>query len=220
MDRSVERVTSGEAIEVLLDAGRRRLLEAFLGEPVGTAQAARRLGMKTNALYHHVRRFESLGLLKAVGRVVVDGHRVTRYEVSAEAFFFPLAAAPDASLAELLLRFTEESALAEHAAKALRAFSEEWGVLVERSGGDELTLVIAPEGSGGGPGGVRLVRLPGRDAPAFWGSGDVLQLDFETAKALQGELADLVGRYRERQVKGQQPYSVTLGLAAVQGDPS
>lgn len=106
--------------------------------------------------------------------------------VSADAFFFSLAAAPDASLAELLLRFTEGSAFAEHAARALRAFSEEWGVLVGRLGGDELTLVIAPEGGDGRPEAVRLERLLNRDAPAFWGSGDVLELDFEAAKALQG----------------------------------
>lgn len=220
MDRSVERVTSRGAVEVLLDAGRRRLLEAFLGEPTGTAQAARRLGLKTNVLYHHVRRFESLGLLEPVDRVVVDGHRVTRYRVSARGFFFSLAVAPDASLAELLLRFTEGSAFAEHAARALRAFSEEWGVLVGDFGGDELRVVIAPEGSGGQPEGVRLERLLGRDAPAFWGSGDVLELDFEAAKALQGELAGVVRRYRERQKRGQQSYLLTLGLTPVQGDGS
>ena len=218
MEGSVERVPSRGAIEVLLDAGRRRLLAAFLAEPVGTAQAARRLGVKTNVLYHHVRRFESLGLLRAVDRVVVDGHRVTRYRVSADAFSFSLAAAPDASLAELLLRFTEADTFAEHAAKALRALSEDWGVLVGRLGGDELTVVIAPEGNGGRPEGVRLERLLGRGAPAFWGSGDVLELDFEAAKALQGELADVVRRYRERQKRGQQSYLLALGLTAVQGE--
>lgn len=221
MTGSTLRVTSPAAVAVLLNPTRRRLLEAFFDEPMGTAQAARKLGLRTNQLFHHVRRFVALGLLAAVRETVVDGHRITQYRVAASAFFFPFAATSEESMAALLLRFTEADTFAEQAVRSLHELAPNWGVLVGRlDEGEEVSLAIVPETAEGRPSEVSLQRLLSREAPAFWGSGDHLELDFQTAKAMQSELANLVRRYRERQSKGQQTYFLTLGLTAVRDGSS
>lgn len=208
-------VTSAGAVAALLDPSQRRLIEPFFRGALSVAQAARRTGLKTNAMHYRVRKFQALGLLEATGEAVLDGHRVTLYKTSADGFAFPFAATPEASLAELLLRLTEGEVFAREAARSLGELADAWGVVVGRGRDDEVTVAVVPRRGAGGAGGVRLAELLAPGAPAFWGSGDRLELDYATAKELQAELAEVVGRYRTRQARGAQAYLLSLGLAAV-----
>lgn len=72
-------VTTPEQAALLSDPQAVRHLEPFLGRTLGTAQAAREVGVSTEGMMYRVRQFQRLGLLTQVGEQRRSGRPVRLY---------------------------------------------------------------------------------------------------------------------------------------------
>ena len=197
--------------ELLFDERARRVLAPFVGQASSAARAAQSLGMPLNTLLYQVRRLLDAGLLIVTQEERRAGRAVRHYRASAERFTVPYALTP-AETPEVLLA-------AQHAgpdARLRRDLVSAGLELLEQQGTEGVGVQVTLDGP-------RLVlrNMVGPDAewnflePAAPAMVDYwledVHLDFEEAKALQGELCELVARYRTK--RGGQAYTLRLALA-------
>jgi len=210
-------VVNVKAAELLTDWRQRRFLEAFVPGPRSMSEAAERLGVKLNALHYRVKQLLDLGLLEVKGSVGRKGRAVKLYGPTAEAFLVPFAATPHATMVDMIRRLGALDDFLTHAVATLTAQDERWGVLVAADASEEgsFTVTLTPLDAQGVPAPRPRGALLAPSTPAVWSGEMRLRLDFETAKALQRELAGLAARFEGRQRAGGQPYFVVLGMTPV-----
>lgn len=211
-------VVNTKAAELLTDWRQRRFLEPFVPGPTSMSEAAEVLGVKLSAMHYRVGRLLELGLLEVVGSVKRKGRAVKLYGPTAREFFVPFAATPHATVEDMIRRLSALDAFLTHAVATLTSQAESWGVLVSQNILEKeprLLVKLAPLDPQGVPAPRPLRTLLASSTPAVW-SGEVLvNLDAETAKALQRELADLTGRFEQKQCAGGRPYYVVLGMTPI-----
>lgn len=187
----VLRLTTGEAAQVLVRPEDRRYLEPFLGRALGTAEAARLVGVTTEQMAYRVASLRRRGLLHPAGAVERPGRAIELHE-AATRIEAPLDLLPQADLADLFEVID---------AGARRAFLGALSRLAGRSGLTEWLVRCYRADDGG----VRLDMVPTNDdrslerlvdaaAPAVTFNWIPAALDDEGAKRLQRELAEVVAR--------------------------
>lgn len=120
MNLPAQKTISLEALKVMSDPLRARLLGLFANAPATVPQAAERLGLPVTRLYYHVHHLEKHGFIEVVATRPAGGMMEKVYYVTARQFLIDrqeFSAQPGRSLeqAEVLIDFT-----LSQAAKAIR----------------------------------------------------------------------------------------------------
>lgn len=155
-----------------------------------------------NAAFRKVKQFETLGLLRVLGRERRAGRPVKRYACTASSFFVPSNLMP---LVETLTEsFSSYQAVMNEAfvRHAQTPPNPVGGLLIEARGGELWMLPATPSGERWTP------HVPG--TPAIHHASGALMLDYDQARALQRELVALFDRYRA--ARGSHAYLMHLFL--------
>lgn len=208
-------VTSSEAARLLTDTAQLRLLEPFFKREVVLSEVAAELGVNLNTLLYRVNRFIALGLLRVVREEPRRGKAVKVYRASAESFFVPFDITPSASLEQILqdLLGDAEKLFDREAAKAFQQAFPTKGIHVCLTGNQLSVMLCDREGRE-----AFKDAFFGLGAPALVLRHGTLNLDFQTAKAFQRELYDLLARYSTKQTPHAQLYAYRLGLTPLSDD--
>lgn len=182
------------------------------------SEAASELGVKLPALLYHVERFIAFDLLYIARLEQRAGRSIKVYRSTAHTFFVPYHLTASETLAQLLgdLIAPTEGRFHREAAYTLQTLDPEWGLNISCPPGEGTSYALAPRATKFVPELIKSVLKP--DAPALFLSDGTLELDFETAKALQKELIDLFNTYRQRQQPGSQTYAYRLGLTPLRDE--
>lgn len=205
-------VQDADAARALTDPKSQRYLLPFICAELSLSEAARRLEVKPNALLYHIDKLLALGLLE-VARVEPRRGRASKvYRASAERFFVPFS---------LTRADTVHSLSAETSVRSERLFQHDL-INAEMEFGDDWGVAIYPMEDGSLSVDLTTSREhPAEDTafildaahPAVWSCWLEVNLDFEAAKALQGELVRLWERYKQRRGPDEPRYTLRLGLA-------
>ena len=207
-------VTDGEAARILTDTAQLRLLEPFFKRETTLSDAAAELSVRLNTLLYRVNKFIELGLLTVVREEPRRGKAVKVYRASAEDFFVPFDVMASSSLEELLVSLLgdTEKIFYREAAKAFQTALTQ-GVHVTLTH-NQLSVVLGERERGK----AFVDTFFGPSSPALFFGDGTLELDFQTAKALQKDLFSLFERYRDQQTSGAQRYAYRLGLTPLSNE--
>jgi hypothetical protein len=186
-----------------------RQLEPFLNRERTVLEAAHETGVKPNTMLARVRRFTALGLLSVVREVPRAGRAVKVYRSSAASFFVPYEVTSSETL-ESAMRERErywENLLRKNVVRVRSEDVGSWGTRIYRDprGRLQVQAAVTPEQN-------YTLLAPERPA-ALSAWRDAVYLDFDDAKALQGELFALLKKYQRK--TGAQRYILHLGLAPI-----
>jgi hypothetical protein len=199
------------AARALSDPEVRRVLAPFIGVERTVKDVARELGWKLNPLLLRVRRLVKLGLLIVTREAPRAGRAVKHYRSAADGFFVPYTVTnfetPEAWLLADYASRERDLARATMRAGAAWGLSRGQASFGKRLFRREDGLMEADFAFGV----TEPADLLEDDAPAVLSTFVVTNLDRETAKALQRELAEVVRRYERAGPGG--PYLLRLGLA-------
>ena len=204
---SVAVITDPEAAAALMDPGKLRHIAPFIGTEKSVGQAAEESGERPNTTLKRVRRFVELGLLTVAREVGRAGRPIKLYRSVAQVYFVPFEATGaeslEAGMAERDGYF--EGLLRRNVVRARLDTIGNWGTRIYRDGRGRLQVqtAVTPD--------VNVTSLD-KSAPAVlsaWRDG--VMLDFEDAKALQGELFATLQRYLRKD--GAQRYVVHVAMA-------
>jgi hypothetical protein len=183
-------------IEFLSDQTRRRYLRVFMGQTRSISQAAREMNAELHVMRYFVDQLLDFGLLKEVGAKKRQGRDMKLFRAVSDAMAAHL---PPLEPEHLMMLFSSGdwdwrqdllNGLVAHwhtpgmrwVARFYTSDKRDWITdLVPETQKDQLL----PE----------LMNAPAM--PAIWHSNLMLKLEFETAKCLQSELAELYSRYEE-----------------------
>ncbi len=213
-------ITTEKAARALSDLDAVRRLEPFMKRERTLSEAAEELGVKLPSLLYHVGKFTELGLLEVVREQKRGGRAVKIYRATADAFFVPYPLTPSETLAQFLGHMVSslERTFYHETARTLQTLGPDWGLKISCSPDEGMTYALAPQATEPEPKLIRKMLEP--DAPALFLSDGTLELNFQTAKALQKDLADLTERYRRQEEPGAQEYGYRLGLTPLHDDSS
>lgn len=210
LNQNVLRVADPDAARVLTNTREWALLSVFMDE-ASLSGAAEKLGMSLPALSYRVKKLLELGLLQISRVEKRKGSPVKYYRTVAEHFFVPFRVTPSATLENLLASSNErfDKRMRHEWVRVFLAEEGDWGLNLYRGEGGGLNYTFSP--------------IPERDEtfvmrslqatfPAVYDSLFSINLDFDTAKALQHDLHELVQRYLEMEKLGQQTYLLRLNL--------
>ena len=200
-------VVTAEAAELLTDPLKQRYLEPFLARDCTVTQAAGELGVTPNSLLYRVRQLQAAGLLEVVREMPRAGRTLKVYRSVADAFYVPFALTQAETVEALFLKLDTplQTLFYQNVAHVMAQVETEIGLTVWRADESDVRTRIS-----GGPDTLFDPLHPG--APSvlpFW--SPEVWLEPGDAKALLGELVDLIGRYHRR--GGRQRYLLHLGLA-------
>lgn len=212
------RLDDPKAARVVSDPRARRFLEPFIGQERTVSEVAAKLGVNMSSVLYRVRQFIRLGLLREVRTEPRKGRAVRYYRSVADGFFVPFQATLLVTQQALSPHtFGEfQRALNESVGQAWLAAAGEQqmlGVHLYRNESGTLNQNIVPDPDLDQP--TRFFdQLFEPDAPAVWDTWGNLRLAHEDAKALQREVASLLGRYRTKvKEAGGDEYIVRLAMA-------
>lgn len=211
-------ITRPDVARALTQLKTTQLLEPFMKRELTLSQAAKELGFKLSALFYHVERFIAFGLLEVTRTEARAGRPLKLYHSTAHTFFVPYQLTPSETLAQLLgdLIGPSERRFHREAAHTLQTLDPDWGLNITCPPNEGVSYALAPRVTDFVPRLIESVLKP--DAPALFLSDGTLELDFETAKALQKDLINLFDTYRQKQQAGGQRYAYRLGLTPIQND--
>jgi hypothetical protein len=203
---------------MVTDVQARRFLEPFIGQERTVSEVAAELHVHMSSVLYRVRQFGRLGLVAEPRLETRKGRPIKHYRSVADGFFVPFRATPlEAQEALSPHTFSElQRALNESVGQAwLKAAGEPQplGVHIYRDGNGRLNHNIVPDPDADLP--TRFFdQLVEPDGPAVWDTWGSLKLLPHDAKALQLEIASLLGRYRPEVVpEGGDEYIVRLAMA-------
>lgn len=204
-----------EAAAILTDLKALRHLAPFMGTERTVGEAAKELGLSTQAMFYWVRKFCELQLLRMTREEPRGGKALKYYCSSAKRYFIPFRLVPVETL-EALARLRDkpwEEAFDRNLVQTYHDTFEQlhtWGVCVLSTGGQGVRIDLAPE-TGDASFLSEVVRRD--DMPAVLSCWLPLQLDYAEAKALQRELDAIARRYQKK--RGAQAYLAHIALTPV-----
>jgi len=86
--RTVKSITDPDAIELLGDETRRRIIYLLRARELAISQIAEELSMTPQAIYHHIKKMLAAGLVEVTREERVDNFIETYYRATAEVFEF------------------------------------------------------------------------------------------------------------------------------------
>lgn len=202
-------VEDAAAVKLLADGGKRRFLYPFLGREATVGAAAAELGVPLLTMFRWTRRLEALGLVSAGRRAKRRGKPLVYYRSVADELFVPPERLPLERLLERNDALWQDKLLRGYLHAGLGAAQRDLGIGI-RFYRDGLQVVARPAYPPGPAWGRNWEPLAHHEAALFhvWKS---VQLEFDDAKALQRELAELLARYSDK--SGPQSYVLRLALA-------
>ncbi len=193
------------------------MLKPFIQEFQTLSDAATTLGVKLPLLHYHAKRFVEHELLELTHTEKRAGRTVKFYGATAKDFFITFEFTSSASLAELLtdLGATANANFYRALAHALQQHSSAGGFLWSLAENGEFysEMLNGPELTEGKEALQRKILAHG--TPALVAIHTALSLDYDSAKTLQNDLVELLGRYETEQIANAQRYSFRIGLAPV-----
>lgn len=208
---SWQTVADPEVAKVLMQPRAQRVLAPFMVGERSVGEVAAATGTSTQSVGYWVKRFTNLNLLRCTRTRPRRGRPTRCYRATAGGFFVPFEMTRAGTLETLLIE-QEQPWTQQLYRDLVRAGDSEvgdlhgWGMCVSVSG-EAPCLNFAPNPQQAEEVEVSLLRP---DAPALWTCWTLLKLDFADAKALQREVAALLGRYGD--MHGGQDYLVRLAL--------
>jgi DNA-binding MarR family transcriptional regulator len=198
---------TGEAAELLSDPLKALYLYPFIGKERTASDVAREYNLTLGKVLYQIKRLVKLGLLRVTRLEPRDGSSVKYYRSTADAFYVPFEATNQASLEDLLNRWSLalQSLFVRSFVRALSDVGPQWGVRISRDINGRLSI------------------MPAARADSDWdyfaphspvlleGWYTDLRLDLADAKAMQQELIALYLKYYGRE--GAQRYIVRVALA-------
>ncbi len=183
------RIRDPAAAAVFADPKRRRMLTLFMGRERSLSDAAAALAVPMNRLAYHVGAFLRLGLICVTRVQKRAGRPIRHYRAVADSFLIDGAAMGRGAGAGL-------------AAELGRALDR-----TERLAGTDMLLSLDDSGR---PRMERVGEAASAEACDYW---RVLALSRAEARALAGELADLLRKYEGAPGKGKSAYLAHAALA-------
>ena len=212
------RLGNPQAAQVITDPQARRFLEPFVAQEQTVSAVAAELGVHMSSVLYRVRQFVRLGLLQETRAEPRKGRPVRYYRSVADGFYAPFAATP----------LVTQETLSPHTFGAFQQrLNESVGQAWLAAAGEQQTLGVHLFRNESGTLGQNVVPDPDLeqptrffgqllepDAPAVWDTWGNLELSKEDAKALQREIASLLGRYYPKvKETGGDTYIVRLAMA-------
>ena len=210
-------IEDAEAARALADPKQQHYLLPFIREELSLSEAARRLGVKPNALLYHINKLLRLKLLE-VARVQKRRGRASKlYRASAERFFIPFSLTPADTVQSLSTETSvqSEKAFQHDLISARMALGDDWGIAIYVMADDFLSVDLTASREHPAEDTAFILA---DDHPAVWSCWLRLNLSFADAKALQRELVDVWGRYKRVSNPDGPKYTLRLGLAPVEED--
>ena len=206
-------ITDPEAAKVLAEEDELRYLDPFIRREYSLSEAAKKLSVSPSAMLYQVKKLLRLGLLKVARTEPRKGRAIKYYRATSERFFVPFEATSAETVFNLLYR-AEEQYLKMFLTYYIRtsvSASEPWGigVFLTSEGGLSKSITMSSD-----PHPERLVdKALEKEFPAVWSSWSTLRLNFEKAKALQGDLVKLFELYKTHHSGEEQQYLLHLALS-------
>ena len=202
-------VTDPDAAAALTHPKTLRQLEPFLNRERTVLEAAQETGVKPNTMLARARKFTALGLLVVTREVPRAGRAVKVYRSRAESFFVPYEVTPSETLESAVQERERywETLLRQNVVRVRSEDVGSWGTRIYRDtrGRLQVQAAVTPE---------RNYTLLAPERPAALSAWrDAVYLDFDDAKALQGEMFALLKKYQQK--AGAQRYILHLGLAPI-----
>ncbi|SMB96918.1 hypothetical protein [Deinococcus hopiensis] len=213
-------VTDPQAAALLLNPRAVRALGPFMGRALPAQAAAREAELPISTLQYRVRQFLACGLLRLAGVQPRSGRAMPLYEAP-PALFVPFDSTP--LISDTLL---SEAGFEAWQRRLTRSIGAAWveaaaprrlGLHLIGSADGLVSRNVEPEPDPAQPNSF-FEYLLGDQAPAVWDSWGALYLTPAQAKALQRELADLMGRYRSEQTEGARAHLVRVAVAPLMPD--
>ena len=212
------RLDDPEAARMVTDVQARCFLAPFIGQERTVSEVAAELHVHMSSVLYRVRQFIHLGLIGEPRFEPRKGRPIKYYRSVADGFFVPFRATPlEAQEALSPYTFSEgQRTLNESIGQAwLEAAGEQQmlGIHVYRDDHGQLNQNIVPDPDTDQP--TRFFeQLLEPNGPAVWDTWGSLKLSRQDAKALQLEIASLLGRYRTKVMdEGRDEYVVRLAMA-------
>lgn len=210
-----------KAARMLTDARARRFLEPLIGQEKTVREIAEELSVSMSSVLYRVRQFTALGLVRVQRSEARRGRLIKYYRSVKDGFFVPFEVTP----------LEAQEALSPHIFSELQrvlnlSIGQAWlgaageqpllGLHIYRSESGFLNQNIVPDPDADQP--HRFYEgLLEPEAPAVWDTWGSLELSQVDAKALQTEIAALLGRYRSVPLaKGRKTHIVRLAMAPQQ----
>ena len=209
-------VGDAKAALIVLQPGKRRFLEPFLGRSRSAAEAAREVGLPVEQVAYRVQAMLRAGLVRAVGTRARAGRAVTVYRAPAE-IRAPLMVLPDGDARDFFRLIDEpmrEAFLAALAGLAGRAGIGDWAVRLYRDDEDRIRVDLAADEGGWDP---SMLLSPRHPAVMF--NWVPLSLSTADAKQLQGELIAVLARWAGHAARDGHAPTHQLGLFLTPLDP-
>jgi Helix-turn-helix domain len=200
-------VTDPQAAAYLANPHRAVFLYPFIGRERTASDVARTYKISVKTLLYQINRLIELGLLRVTRLETRRGSPIKHYRAVADAFFVPHEATDNETLEMMVNQWSQslQPLYLRSFAHALSRVSPDWGVRISRDASGLLHIAPAVR-----PDEDWNTFEP--DAPMLMeGWSTDLHLDFEDAKALQLELAEMYFKYAMK--KGAQRYIVRIAAA-------
>jgi hypothetical protein len=203
-------ITDPKAAQVLCNVKSRQYLQPFMREELNLTTAATALSIPANALHYWVQRFLHLRLLRITREESRIGRSSKYYQASANSFIVPHHLIPETHYESNDLYWMRRfwTALDANAPYLLQLY----GIRISLESDSSLNCTpYIPNQPPWDP-------LDPRTVPALNTWSDSLELDYETAKALQRDLWQIFWRYRHSSPKSMsrvQRYILHIGLASI-----
>ena len=215
-----QKLTQQELIVEDLDAGKillsryqRQFIRPFLSQECSLGEAAKLLGVKTNTMYYYVKKLLNANLIEQAREETVKGRNIVFYRAVSDTFLVPFSGTAYTTFSELLYEIANPDTFTKNIAKVLEEMTPSWGIRLS-----EEKVEIVPIRLDNEVNPMHLEQLLQIDTTAFWGSADTLTLDFEDAKALQQDIAELVKKYKLKDSSRGVKYFLTLGFTPIYFD--
>jgi DNA-binding transcriptional ArsR family regulator len=213
-DENVHWVTSPGAAAVLTNTREWNLLIILINQEASLSELAHEMRLSLPALSYRLKKLLKLGLVKVARTEKRKGSPIKYYRATATHFYVPFEATTFQSLTDLLA-FTMapfERRISREMARLLLEAAKGWGLnfFASPQGGFNITFSPVPERAD-----TFLKQSLQLSFPAVHDKVLMLNLDFDTAKALQRDLQEVYERYHQ-QLRGQQSYLLRIALVPLQ----
>jgi hypothetical protein len=205
----------------MTDLKARRYLEPFIGKERCVSDAARELDVAMSSVLYRVRRFLDLGLLTMTRQQSRAGRAIRFYRAIADGFFIPYHLTDMANIGDMSPQISEATleVFNKNLSRTWQAASgaqSTWGITVFRNREGFVESDVVPESSAEDPS-TFFRGLLEPNAPAVWDSWSIMHLKFDSAKALQHELRNILEQFQEQAVEPDgKTYIVRLAMTPIE----
>lgn len=212
LNLAFETVTKKEVATLLTRNAALKYFTPFMQSEHSLSSAAKALGIQKTAMYYHLKKFLSMGILRCVRQEKRAGRASKIYKASSERYFIPFQLTGAETVEKLALASDYDllKVFTHSWIKTSSRYYAQWGIWVFKNVAGQIGTAISKEEP-------NIQNFFERDldpeSPAIVAAWMLPSLSFENAKRLQKDLIELYQRYyRESEVTSEQQYLIHFGL--------